>query len=221
MGEDSLQGGSFFIPISTAMMKQVDTSDEAVIMKKERIVKKSVESITLTKSRVILSSTSQWSCGCLVKKQDRSYWLDDVSKIALDTSPFKKFWFYLGLLFLVAFIVLMIMAEDVCSNASASNDGTHVRANAAATCKKPMHEAGYVCLALGLLFWIVCYIKYRCSMATIYFTVRAGADLGSWMGMPSGAASSTTSESFDLTLFPAREFHKAFLSEVTKTKKTQ
>merc|ERR1711871_982636 len=227
---------------------QVDTSDEDVILKKERKVKETVESITLTKTRVILSSTHQWCCGCIVKKQDRSYWLDDVTNVALDTSPFKKVWFFLGLLCLILFVVLLAIAGDLCSTAgsssgsnNASNASTLLAFDASAVeisptptlldssianaaieqCKKQFQYAGYGCLGAGLVFWIVCYIKYRCSMATIYFTVKAGVDLGSWWGMPAGAASSTASESFDLTLIPAREFHKAFLLEVTKTKKFQ
>jgi len=202
----------------------------------------------------ILSSTNKWWCGCIVKKQDRSYWLDDVTNVALDTSPFKKFWFFLGLSCLILFVVLMVIAGDLCSTAgsmsssdssSGSNNASDAStllafdasaveltptptlldssiANAAIErCKKQYHDVGYACIGAGLFFWIVCYIKYRCSMATIYFTVKAGVDLGSWWGLPAGAASSTASESFDLTLFPAREFHKAFLLEVTKTKKFQ
>merc|ERR1711871_295176 len=178
---------------------QVDTSDEDVILKKERKVKETVESITLTKTRVILSSTHQWCCGCIVKKQDRSYWLDDVTNVALDTSPFKKVWFFLGLLCLILFVVLLAIAGDLCSTAgssssssSGSSSGSNNASNASTLlassianaaierCKKQFQYAGYGCLGAGLVFWIVCYIKYRCSMATIYFTVKAGVDLGSW-----------------------------------------
>ena len=70
-----------------------DTSTEPIIIKKIAPRKKGDEnnevSVSLTKTRVIMTNSSRWVCGCIVKQQDRSYWLSDVSNIVLDTSPFK------------------------------------------------------------------------------------------------------------------------------------